>query len=133
MKCPDGNTTVVLQGKSRFKVVRKLADKPYFRAKVESLSEVEPPAGNKEFKPLVDSLKDLTLKIIKFSGGMPPEASFAVKNIENSNFLINFISSNSKIPVKEKQHLLETDELLKRAKDLLGYLSREVQVLETEK
>jgi ATP-dependent Lon protease len=130
LEMPDGSTSVIIQGKKRFKLEEILATEPYMTGKVSPLDDSKPRKKDPEFEAIVGSLKDLSLKIIKLSSNIPPEASFAVRNIESSSFLINFISSNSDIKIIEKQQLLETNNLKKRATLLLQYLSREVQLLE---
>jgi ATP-dependent Lon protease len=130
LEMPDGTTSVIIQGKRRFKINEVVSTDPYYLAKVSPLDDVKPRRKDHEFEAIVGSLKDLSLKIIKLSSNIPPETSFAVKNIESSSFLINFISSNSDIRMSEKQHLLEQSNLKKRATSLLQYLAREVQMLE---
>ncbi|MBN2481501.1 MAG: endopeptidase La [Bacteroidales bacterium] len=130
LEMPDGSTSVIIQGKKRFMIQQIVSAEPYFKARVSSLEDVKPKKKDPEFEAIVGSLKDLSLKIIKLSSNIPPETSFAVKNIESSSFLINFISSNSDIKMTEKQHLLEMNNLKKRAISLLQYLAREVQLLE---
>jgi ATP-dependent Lon protease len=130
LEMPDGTTSVIIQGKKRFNIDEVVSAEPYFIAKVSALEDIKPRRKDHEFEAIVGSLKDLSLKIIKLSSNIPPETSFAVKNIESSAFLINFISSNSDIRMLEKQHLLEQNNLKKRATALLQYLSREVQMLE---
>jgi len=130
LEMPDGATSVIIQGKKRLQVKKMISEKPYFVASIKELEDVKPVRINKEFEAIVGSLKDLSLKIIKLSSNIPQEASFAVKNIESSSFLINFISSNSDVSLEEKQKLLEIDDLKKRGVLLLEYMTREVQMLE---
>lgn len=130
LEMPDGTTSVIIQGKRRFVIDEVVTTDPYYLARVSALIDIKPRRKDPEFEAIVGSLKDLSLKIIKLSSNIPPETSFAVKNIESSAFLINFISSNSDIRMQEKQHLLEQNNLKKRATELLQYLSREVQMLE---
>jgi ATP-dependent Lon protease len=130
LEMPDGTTSVIIQGKRRFVINEVVTTEPYYLARVSALNDIKPRRKDHEFEAIVGSLKDLSLKIIKLSSNIPPETSFAVKNIESSAFLINFISSNSDIRMMEKQHLLEQNNLKKRATELLQYLSREVQMLE---
>jgi ATP-dependent Lon protease len=130
LEMPDGTTSVIIQGKKRFIIDEVVSAEPYYIAKVSELIDIKPRRKDHEFEAIIASLKDLSIKIIKLSSNIPPETSFAVKNIESSAFLINFISSNSDIRMLEKQHLLEQNNLKKRATALLQYLSREVQMLE---
>ena len=130
LKMPDGNTTVIIQGKKRFSVAEVLTDEPYISATVTEVPEAKPAKQNKEFQAIVDSIKDLALKIIKDSPNIPSEASFAIKNIESDSFLINFVSSNMNLPVKDKQKLLEINDLKARALETLRYMNLELQKLE---
>jgi ATP-dependent Lon protease len=130
LEMPDGSTTAIIQGRTRVELVEITTADPYFMAKVDGRPEVRPEAHNKEFDAIVGSLKDLSLRIIKLNPSLSPEASFAVKNIENSTYLINFICSNTDIKVAEKQKLLEANSLRDRGFLLLEYLVKEVQLLE---
>ncbi|MBI4929583.1 MAG: endopeptidase La [Bacteroidetes bacterium] len=129
-RMPDGNTTVIIQGKRRFELKELTQTEPYLKAKIGEFKEAKPATGDKEFDALVGSLKDIAQQIIKGSPHIPSEASFAMKNIESPSFLINFISSNANIPVTEKQKLLEVPNLKERATHLLTHLTKELQMLE---
>ncbi|RLJ69071.1 ATP-dependent Lon protease [Lacinutrix venerupis] len=130
LKMPDGNTTVIIQGKKRFSVAEVITEEPYINATVREVPEAKPAKVNKEFQAITDSIKDLALKIIKDSPNIPSEASFAIKNIESDSFLINFVSSNMNLPVKDKQKLLETNDLKERALETLKFMNIELQKLE---
>ncbi len=130
LEMPDGSTSVIIQGKKRFELEEITHNNPYFKAKVNPLEDSRPGKKDKEFIALIHSLKDLSLKIIKLSSNIPQEASFAVKNIESSEFLINFICANSDVEISEKQKLLEISDLKIRSTRLLELLSKEVQMLE---
>lgn len=129
LRMPDGNTTVIIQGKRRFSLKEVTQTDPYLKATIESFNQAEKPKG-KNFKALVSSIKDLASQIIEQSPNIPTEATFAIKNIESPTFLINFIASNMKADVQEKQDLLEVPELNERANKLLIHLSKELQLLE---
>lgn len=130
LKMPDESTTVLIQGRKRFMVTDYVSRKPYLVAKHVLLDDVMPKAPNAEFDAVVASLKEMSLTIIRLSPNIPPEASFAIKNIENIGFLINYICSNTDLEVEEKQKLLETTDLMQRGLLLLEYLGREVKKLE---
>ncbi|MFV9551168.1 endopeptidase La [Algibacter sp. PT7-4] len=130
LKMPDGNVTVIIQGKKRFKVAEVLTEEPYMNATIRDIPEAKPAQKNKEFTAIIDSIKDLALEIIKESPNIPSEASFAIKNIESNSFLVNFVSSNMNLSVEEKQKLLEIDDLKKRALATLKYMNVEFQKLE---
>ncbi|WP_298512946.1 endopeptidase La [uncultured Kordia sp.] len=130
LQMPDGNTTIIIQGKKRFEVDTLLRDTPYMEATVKEVPETRPEKDDEEFTAILDSIKDLALQIIKESPNIPSEASFAIKNIESSSFLINFISSNMNLTVKEKQELLAVTDLKQRALATLKSMNLEMQKLE---
>ncbi|BAO77135.1 endopeptidase La [Winogradskyella sp. PG-2] len=130
LKMPDGNTTVVIQGKKRFQIKEVISEKPYLTATISDISEAKPAKDNEEFKAIIDSIKDLSLEIIKESPNIPSEASFAIKNIESNSFLVNFVSSNMNLKVEEKQELLKINDLKERALQTLKFMNMEYQKLE---
>jgi ATP-dependent Lon protease len=128
-KMPDGNTTVIIQGTKRFKISEILTTEPYMTATVADVAEVKPAKDSAEFNEIILSIRELALDIIKDSPNIPSEASFAIKNIKSDSFLINFVSSNLNISVKEKQALLEIDNLMDRSLEALRYMNIEAQKL----
>ena len=130
LQMPDGNTTVIIQGKKRFEIAEVLTKDPYITAMVRETKEERPAKDDKEFLAIIESIKDLSLKIITNNPNIPSEASFAIKNIESNSFLINFISSNLNLDVKAKQELLEIRNLQERALATLKYMNVELQKLE---
>lgn len=130
LQMPDGNTTVIIQGKKRFEVAEILTEKPYMTATVRETKELRPDKDGQEFLAIIESIKDLALKIIRDNPNIPSEASFAIKNIQSNSFLINFVSSNLNLDVKEKQELLEIGNLQERALATLKYMNVELQKLE---
>ncbi len=129
LKMPDGNTTVIIQGKKRFEVTEVITTDPYMTATIAEVAEARPANENEEFKAIIESIKEQALSIIKDSPNIPSEAAFAIKNIESNSFLINFVSSNLNIPVDEKQKLLEINDLKERALETLRYMNLELQKL----
>src|SRR5690554_6066409 len=129
LKMPDGNTTVIIQGKKRFRVNEVITTSPYMTATVSEVSEARPPVDEEEFTAIIDSIKEMALRIIKESPNLPSEASFAINNIESASFLVNFVSSNLSISVEEKQTLLEINDLKERALETLRYMNIEIQKL----
>ena len=130
LRMPDGNITAIIQGRKRFELGEMMQEEPYYKASVTELVEAKPSKSDKEFKALVDSVKDLALNIIELSPNIPSEATIAIKNIESASFLINFVSSNMNISLKEKQNLLENTDLFDRANKALSLLTKELQMLE---
>ena len=130
LKMPDGNITVILQGKKRFEIDAVISEKPYLKASIKEVAEKRPGKQDTEFGTIVESIKDLAIEIIKESPNIPTEATFAIKNIESQSFLINFVSSNMNLTVEEKQNLLTMNVLKERALETLRFMNVELQKLE---
>ena len=131
LEMPDGSITAVLQGTKRFEIEEMTNEDPYFIANVKYLRE-EKNKNDEDFDGIIESIKDISLQIIKQSPNIPQEASFAIKNIDNRSFLINFVASNFEITrnVAEQQALLEIGNLRDRALKLIEILQKELKQLE---
>lgn len=130
---PDGNTTIIIQGKQRFRWKELLQDKPYLKASVEYLPDVLHSLQEENVAVLFETLKDASLSILKLQPEMPQEAQFALNNIESFTFLTHYLSSNLRVEVKEKQELLAITDGIERATKLLQHMSKERQMLELKK
>lgn len=130
LKMPDGNTTIIIQGKKRFEIDTIIQDKPYLKAVVKEANEDKDIKDIKEFDAIIESIKEQALEVIKENPALPSEASFAIKNIQSNSFLVNFISSNMDLSVSQKQVILEKDSLKERALLALKNLNKELQKLQ---
>ena len=130
LKMPDGNTTVIIQGKKRFEIESIIQEQPYLKANVKEALEDKEVGDIKELNAVIDSVRDQALEVIKENPMLPSEASFAIKNIQSNSFLVNFISSNMDLSVMQKQVLLEKDNLKERALLVLKNLNKELQKLQ---
>ena len=130
LRMPDGNLTVIIQGRKLIELNGLIQEEPYLKANVVELAEEKPENNDEEFEALVDSVKDIALQIVKESPNIPSEAQLAIKNIESSSFLINFVCSNMDTSVVKKQELLQTFNLKKRSILTLEMLTKELQRLE---
>jgi ATP-dependent Lon protease len=129
IKMPDGGTTIIIQGKTRFAIESIVAEDPYFKAKIKKLEEEEMPKDG-DFDAYVANIKDLATEIIQLSPNIPTEASIILRNIENPSFLIHFVSSNLNTEIREKQKLLEINNIRERADTLMQLLQKELQFAE---
>ena len=121
IKMPDGGTTIIIQGKTRFATEAITAEEPYFKAKIRKLEEEESPK-DEDFNAYVANIKDLAADIVQLSPNIPAEASIILRNIENPSFLIHFVSSNLNTNIKDKQRLLELNHIRERADMLMKLL-----------
>jgi len=129
LQMPDGNLTIIIQGKKRFSIDKLISETPFITSSINELKEISPKKDNKTFQATIDSIKDLALKIIDENPNIPTEASFAIKNIHSNSFLVNFVSSNMSISVEEKFKILCIDDLQKRALRCLKFMDVEFQKL----
>ncbi len=130
LEMPDGTTTAIIQGRRRISVLNIVQTEPYLTAQVKAIPDKKGGEDEKDFEVIIGSLKDLSMKIVKLNPNINPEATFAVKNIENSTYLINYICANTEINVNDKQKLLEASNLKERGLRLLEHLVREIQLME---
>jgi ATP-dependent Lon protease len=130
LRMPDGNTTIIIQGKKRFKIIEYVQTEPYHKAKVLAFDEVRPPKSDKEFQAIVSNLKETSVQIVKISPNIPSDAGFAINNIDSPTFLVNFISSNMNAKTEDKQKMLEVPNLKDRSLLVLENLNKEFQMLE---
>ena len=130
LKMPDGSTTIIIQGKKRFKIDNLISDLPYLKVKISSIIEDNKEKKKSEFNLTVESIKETAVKIINENQNIPSEASFAIKNIQSDSFLINFVSSNMNLSVNDKQKILSSKNISERALLCLKYINLEYQKLE---
>ena len=130
IEMPDGSITAILQGLNRIKAIEQTASEPYLFAKVKYLNDTYPKKSDKEMPSLAGSVKDAALHVIKLSPHIPQEASFAIKNLEGDEFLINFIASSIEFEdPMEKMKLLNEGNIKVRAMKLLEILNRQIEIL----
>jgi ATP-dependent Lon protease len=130
---PDGNVTIIVQGRQRFEIKSILHEDPYLTAQVEAIDDSFSAGTKKESKALLQSLRDGAHKIMRLNPEIPQEARIALDNIESPIFLIHFLSSNINVEVADKQKLLEEKNGQKQATLLLQYMMREIEMLELKR
>nr|MBA3664645.1 endopeptidase La [Bacteroidota bacterium] len=130
LRMPDGNTTIIIQGKRRFKIDKFIQTDPYHKARVSAFDENKPPKTDQEFQAIISNLKETSVQIVKLSPNIPSDAGFAINNIDSPTFLVNFISSNMSAKTEDKQKMLEVAHLKERSLVVLEYLNKEFQMLE---
>ncbi len=127
---PDGNTTIIIQGKNRFAIKEYVREEPFLTAKIDLQQEMKLDLESKEVKALIQSLKDAASKILKLNPEIPQEAQIALDNMQSMAFLVHFLASNLNVDVTDKQKILETNNLIERATLLLQHMLKEIQMLE---
>ena len=130
---PDGNVTIIVQGRRRFRIQEIVKVNPFLQASVEYIAENFPNKKKKETKALIQSLKEAATQILNLNPEIPRDAQVAINNIDSPSFLTHFLSSNLNIGIAEKQLLLETVDGQEQAHRLLEHMLKEVELLEIKK
>jgi ATP-dependent Lon protease len=131
LNMPDGTTMVIMQGLDRFRLEDLSKTEPYWVGKV-SIHPDEAKELPKNAKALVAAMKDVYLKLIKLTPNLPTDLNFAIQNIDNPYFLLNYISAHLEVSLEDKQKLLEINDFTRRATKVLSILSKEVQMQEVK-
>lgn len=130
IEMPDNTITAIVQGIKRFHIDRINITEPYMMANVTYLEDILPAEDDRDMSAIAGSIKDAALQIVKLSPNMPQEASFAIKNIDGYEFLINFIASSIDMDnILEKVELLRDNSLKARALKLLELLNKQIDLL----
>ncbi len=127
-KMPDGTTTTILQGKTRFALDQIVQDEPFLEGRITKLEYIQP-QDQMAFNAIISSIRDLAAQIIKLSPNIPSEASVMLSNIQSDTFLLDFISSNLAIGMEEKQEILRLGSLTEKAQKILKHMEKEMQIL----
>lgn len=130
---PDGNVTIIIQGRRRFQVNEYVKATPNIVANVTYISDSFPKGNKRETKALISSIKEAASKILNLNPDIPRDAQVAIDNINSYSFLTHFLSSNLNISIDEKQQLLETFEGDVQGHSLLEHMMKEMQLLEIKR
>ena len=130
LEMPDGNTTVILQGKQRFHLDEITSFYPYITGNISLHPEVLPAENDKEFEALLDALKDITLDVLKSMAEPPRELIFALRNMGNMLYLVNFLCIKIPFTPQQKQEFLDAATINERAFALYAALRKEAKLLE---
>ena len=129
IKLPEGNVTAITRGFQRFKIKNITETKPYFKAEILKLKDVSS-KKKEEYVALLENVKDLALKIIDLDPNIPNAASFAIKNMNDNDDLLNFICTNGNFSNSDKQKLLEEKSFLIRAQKCYELMHDDFRKLE---
>jgi len=127
-KLPQGSIHVVVHGITRFKIIEKIATKPYLKARIQPLSTKV--RTTKKLQALIVSVRQAANRVITLSSNVPEEASVLLENIENPSALADFLAANLSLDIGKKQQLLEELDAAKRLEQISVVLAHQLEVLE---
>ena len=129
LEMPDGACTVILQGIKRFSLDSIIAEEPYLIGTVTYREDVLSD-NQKVVEPLMSSIKDAALYVIKMTPHMPQETAMAIKGIGDIKFLVNMIATNLENDLTpDKLDILSADDIVARGYRLLAALNKQVEIL----
>ena len=130
LEMPDNTKTAIVQGVRRVKLNKITREYPYLFGEVTAMDEVMPEKNDTEFKVLVDLVLEAAINYVRISNIMPPDSTFALKNIKNPMFAINFTCVNIPFMKEVKMELLKKKSLKERAYRLLDLMKKETKLIE---
>ena len=130
VKMPDA-VRLIVQGVQRFKIVERIQEQPYLRARIELIEEPDVPEDRtEEFEALRRSVAALFEQAIRLSPQLPDELRTLTQAVQEINVMADLVAAHMTLSPEDKQKVLETVDLQTRLRALLEMLGKEVRVLE---
>jgi ATP-dependent Lon protease len=127
---PDGNSSALVQGRRRIKVVEFIQEEPYIivRAKVVEDSV----AVNKKLDALMRTTRDLFEKCVQLDRTLPDEAHLFAININDPGWLADMVATTLSIDLQSRKDLLLNTNPQDRLRKINRLLAQELDVLMLE-
>jgi ATP-dependent Lon protease len=130
VKMPDA-TRLIVQGVQRFKIIERISETPYLRAKIEVIDEpVEGSVEAEELEAMRRTVASMFEQAVRLTPGMPDELRSLTQSVNETNVMTDLVTAHMNMSVEDKQSVLETVPMQERLRVLLDLLVREVRVLE---
>jgi len=131
LKLPDGTVKVLVEGRSRVRIVDYIDNPNFFEASAEYLTEM--PGDEDELEALTRSVSNEFERYAKIKKNIPEEAMAAVGEATEPAKLADLVAGHLGIEVDQKQALLETLSVSERLEKVFGLMQGEMSVLQVEK
>jgi ATP-dependent Lon protease len=128
LKVPDGTIRVLVQATERVRIGDYIAEEPYLVARIEPLPDAVD--ATPELEALTRNVQRTFTEIIEQIPYLPEELQLAVTNLDDPSALSHLIAGALRIPVAEKQELLEEVDVTRRLRRLSEVLARELEVIQ---
>ena len=130
VKMPDA-VRLIVQGVQRFRIIERIQETPYLRAKIEAIQEPDSSEEqSEEIEALRRSIAAMFEQAIRLSPQLPDELRALTQAVSETNVMCDLVAAHMTLSVEDKQTVLETLPIKDRMHALLGMLSKEVRVLE---
>jgi len=130
-KAPNGAVQAIIQGVTRVTLIELQQQKPWLRARVQRLRDVSKPGT--ELEALTRAASSLFQRAVSLAENVPQEMALMVGGIQDPSHLADLIAANLNIKTEERQTVLEAADIAERLRIVIGFLNREVEVLEVER
>jgi len=130
LKLPDGTVKALIEGKFRGKIENFLGDQEFFMVEVRRVytrAEI-----NLETKALVRTITSSFEEYAKLNNKISEEIVSTVTSIEDPERLADTIAGHLSLKVRDKQELLEIEDLNRRLEKLFEKLRNEISILRLE-
>jgi ATP-dependent Lon protease len=131
LKLPDGTVKVLVEGKSRARIVRFTQQADFYQAEVEHVDEDGGQAH--EAEALSRAVVEQFENYIKLNKKVPPEALASIPQIAEPGKLADSIAAHLSVKIADKQQLLEVFNVVKRLEKVYALMEGEISVLQVEK
>src|SRR6202161_2587019 len=131
VKLPDGNIKVLVEGTRRAKIMQVTRDESFFRSSIRLLPvKAEPGPQIEQASARVTTLFE---QYVKLSQSLNYDTMIAAVRVEEPGKLSDAIAANLRIPVEEKQELLEIFEPAERLNRIADILEVEIEKLNVDR
>lgn len=128
LRFPDGSVRFLVQGFSRIKLRKIVAEEPHLTAEVEELEEEYD--DKVRIEALSRNIHEVLRKVTDLAPYLSEENYVTAVNQDNPSKLADFVASNLNLNIQQKQEILEKTNVRKRMERLLAHLNKEIEVLE---
>ena len=131
LKLPDGTVKVLVEGRSRVKILEFVESKDFFQARAVELIEIK--GDEISTTALVRTVSEEFEKYSRIKKNVPDESVTSVIEASEPNKLADLVSGHLGIEIEQKQDLLETLSIVDRLEKVYGLMQVEMSVLKVEK
>ena len=130
IKLPDGTLKVLVEGNQRASITKAESSTDYLSVDVDLIQEEEESESSSKY---LSTLKKQFQEYVKFTKKATPEVLNTLNAIDSVSRLTDTLVGHLAIDLKEKQKILETVSLSKRATAILTHLESQLDLTKVEK
>lgn len=133
LRLPENGVRVMVEGRSRGRLIQLEGTEPYITAQVEYLAEVSPAKGNSpRAEATIRQIYNQMERYTELSDRVPPEIYLKLLASDDPGYITDYAAQNLPLRFEDKQAVLEELRPIRRLDRLCRILGREVEILEVE-